>query len=111
MVSQFIDRLPWLTAGNFLFNYGIAHVFLNGVGAGNILSEKKEFSKQVCVIFSYYIDKEKSKFLRKIEEDFPSSFRDELDRMNSNTLVDLTAKEIYPGKFKKAQWVMTVNAN
>lgn len=111
MVAQFIDKLPWLSNGNFLFNYGIAHVFLNGAGAGNILSEKKGFSKQVCAIFSYYLDKDKSKFLRKIEEDFPASFRDELDRMNSNTLVDLTAKEIYPNKFKKTQWLMVINTN
>ncbi|HEX2629601.1 MAG TPA: hypothetical protein VHM26_11325 [Chitinophagaceae bacterium] len=109
MVAQFTDKLPGLTSGNFLFNYGIAHVFLNGAGAGNILSEKKEFDKQVCTIYSYYLDKDKSKFLRKIEEDLPSSFRDELDQMKSNTLIDLSAKEIYPAKFKKTQWVMTIS--
>jgi hypothetical protein len=111
MVAQFIDKLPWLPGGNFLFNYGIAHVFLNGVGAGSILAEKKEFNRQVCTIYSYYIDTRKSKFLRKIEEDLPAFFRDELDRMKPNTLIDLAAKDIYPGKFKKTQWIMTTHTN
>jgi hypothetical protein len=111
MIDQFLEQLPLLKDGNFLFNYGIAHVFLNGVGAANILDDNKAFDKQVCSIYSYYKDNDKSKFLDKIEEDIPGRFHPTLDAMSSNTLVDLAEMKVYPGSFKKTQWLMVIDAN
>lgn len=109
MVAQFTDQLPWLSRGNFLFNYGIAHVFLNGVGAANILSGNKAFDQQVCSIYSYYRDEFKSKLLNKIEDDIPGRLHESLRSMEPYTLVDLKQMQVYPNHFKKTQWLLIAN--
>jgi hypothetical protein len=110
MFRQFLSGLAGLPEGNFLFNYGIAHIFLNGVGVGNILSEHKQFGSRVCSIYPFYLTKnrDKSRFLKSIEEDIPGRFQQSLEGTAANTLVNLQEKDIYPGLFKKSQWLMVV---
>jgi hypothetical protein len=110
VVKQFLVALPQLPAGSFLFNFGIAHIFLNGVGFAKIISEEPSINHQVCSIYPFYLKKDgvKSKFLKKIEEDIPGHFRQALSGMPPNTLVNLEEKDIYPGNFKKSQWMMVI---
>jgi len=98
-----------LVKGNFLFNYGIAHVFLDGEGAANILFTNNEFRNQVCSIYPFYsLEKTGSKTLATINKYLPSGFRNELGRYPAYSLVSLEEKKIYPGEFKKAQWILVI---
>jgi hypothetical protein len=104
------NRLHEFPNGALLFNYGIAHVFLDGVGLAKMLSEKKEYAGRICSIYPYYKgdDLIKSKTLSKMDENLPSAFRSELDSLQKHTLISLEEKGIFPRPFRKAQWVLVI---
>jgi len=109
VIAQLTGQMPGLVKGNFLFNYGIAHVFLDGEGAANILFTNNEFRNQVCSIYPFYsLEKTGSKTLATINKYLPSGFRNELGRYPAYSLVSLEEKKIYPGEFKKAQWILVI---
>lgn len=108
IVANLLEDLPLFHNGNFLFNYGIAHIFLDGVGAANILESNKEFKGQVCSIYPYYIFAEKSsRTLTEINKQLPVNLRTSMGNSPNHQLISLDERKIYPG-FKKAQWVLVI---
>lgn len=110
VMESFIKNLPALNRGTFLFNYGISHISLDGIGLGHILSSDAGFKDNVCSIYPFYLKSDKrSATSRTIEKDIPASFRNEAVNYGSNTLIDLADKALYPRPFKKAQWLLVID--
>jgi len=97
---------------NYLFNYGIEHIFLDGIGLAYLLANSEEFKGKVCSIYPRYPlkIKQESEPLTAFDKFFPAELRNELDSYPGNSLVSLEKVGAYPGKFKKAQWVLIIPA-
>jgi hypothetical protein len=103
MVSQLLVDLPLMDRGNILLNYGVAHTFLDGVGAAHILASKKEFREKVCSIYPYYLKGDKPKSLLSMENKLPEEFLQKVNAYPNYTLVDLQGS-----KFKRSQYVLVI---
>ncbi|HVF97240.1 MAG TPA: hypothetical protein VM871_07975, partial [Flavisolibacter sp.] len=97
-------------AGNVLFNYGISHTFLNGIGFGKMLNENSQYSGKVCSIYPYYQlpNEEKSKIQQRKDSYLPTSIFSELESCSSYTLINLEQRGLYPKAFKISQWVYVI---
>jgi hypothetical protein len=101
--AAFTDALPELTDGNFLFNYGIAHVSLNGSGMAGILLADRRFENEVISIYPFYKEAKNDR-----ENYISETVKKQLESYSPPALVDLKATGIYPKSFNKSQWVMVI---
>jgi hypothetical protein len=97
--------------GNVLFNLGVAHIFLDGVGLANLLEEDKEYRGKVCSLYPFYVLplEQKNRTHQAIDCHFPAAFVSEMQTRPAYSLIDLKRRDVYPKTFKKAQWVFTIS--
>ncbi|RYG06116.1 MAG: hypothetical protein EOO07_29395 [Chitinophagaceae bacterium] len=96
--------------GNVLFNYGISHTFLNGIGLGKLLNEDPQYSGKVCSLYPYYqlpLD-EKSQIQQRKDSYLPANLLNELENIPSYALVNVEERGLYPKTFKISQWVYVI---
>jgi hypothetical protein len=96
--------------GNVLFNYGISHAFLNGIGMGKLLNNDPVYRGKVCSLYPFYQlpPEEKSKIQQRKDSYLPANFLAELEKLPSYGLVNVEQRGLYPKEFKIAQWVYVI---
>ena len=97
-------------SGNVLFNYGISHAFLNGIGMGKMLNDDPLFNGKVCSLYPYYQlpPQEKTSIQQRKDSYLPVGFLTELENQPSHALVNVEQRGLYPKEFKIAQWVYVI---
>ena len=106
-VKGFLDTKE---EGNVLFNYGISHAFLNGIGMGKMLNEDPQYRGKVCSIYPYYqlSSEEKSKIEQRKDSYLPVTILSELESFPSYALVNMEQRGLYPKEYKISQWVYVI---
>jgi len=106
-VKTFLDTKE---EGNVLFNYGISHAFLNGMGMGKMLNEDSQYRGKVCGIYPYYqlSFEEKSKIEQRKDSYLPVNILPELESFPSYALVNMEQRGLYPNEYKISQWVYVI---
>ncbi len=98
------------SGGEVLFNYGISHTFLNGVGFGKMLDKNSRYAGKVCSIYPYYQlpPEEKSKIQSRKDSYLPINIIAELEQYTPYALINLEHRGLYPTQFKISQWVYVI---
>jgi hypothetical protein len=96
--------------GNVLFNYGISHTFLNGIGMGKLLNNDPAYRGKVCSIYPYHQSpgEEKSKIRLRKDSYLPVDMLAELEAYTSDILINVEHRGLYPKEFKISQWVYVI---
>lgn len=93
-----------------LFNCGISHAFLDGVGMGKLLKKDSQYSNQVCSIYPYHqlLAEEKAKIQKKKDRYLPAAFVEEMQTVPSYTLINTEKRGLYPKAFSISQRVYVI---